>query len=120
MRPAVTSIRAPPPTSPVGVPAATRGGAFHPFPPAPRRMLPPSLIARLAQELAIAPRQVTNTLALFAEGNTLPFIARYRKEATEGLDEVQLRDVRDRAAYLEEMEERRAAILKSVEEQGKL
>jgi len=78
------------------------------------------LVAKIAQELALAPRQVSSTLALFAEGNTLPFIARYRKEATGGLDEVQLRDVRERAEYLAELEERRAAILKSVEEQGKL
>jgi uncharacterized protein len=83
-------------------------------------MLSQSLLARLSQELALAPRQVAATLALFDEGNTLPFIARYRKEATGGLDEVQLRDVRDRALYLREMEERRTAILKSVEEQGKL
>ncbi|HEX5830728.1 MAG TPA: Tex family protein [Gemmatimonadaceae bacterium] len=83
-------------------------------------MLSPSLVARMAQELSIAPRQITNTLLLFSEGNTLPFIARYRKEATGGLDEVQLRDVRDRAAYLEELEARRAAILESIESQGKL
>src|SRR5690606_31853809 len=57
---------------------------------------------------------------LFDEGNTLPFIARYRKEATGGLDEVQLRDVRDRAQYLRELEERRAAVIKSIDEQGKL
>src|SRR5829696_7013698 len=76
--------------------------------------------SRVAAELRLGQRQVSGALALFAEGNTLPFIARYRKEATGGLDEVQLRDVRDRAEYLGELEERRAAILKSVEEQGKL
>ncbi|MBA3890895.1 MAG: RNA-binding transcriptional accessory protein, partial [Gemmatimonadaceae bacterium] len=83
-------------------------------------MLSPSLVARIAQELALPPRQVSSTLVLFDEGNTLPFIARYRKEATGGLDEVQLRDVRDRAAYLRELEERRAAVVKSIDEQGKL
>jgi protein Tex len=83
-------------------------------------MLSPTLLDRLSHELGLAPRQVANTLALFDEGNTLPFVARYRKEVTGGLDEVQLRDVRDRAAYLHELEERRSAILKSVEEQGKL
>ena len=83
-------------------------------------MSSPSLIQQIAQELALPPRSVDATLALFAEGNTLPFIARYRKEATGGLDEVQLRDVRDRAEYLGELQERRAAILKSIEEQGKL
>ncbi|MFP5355668.1 MAG: Tex-like N-terminal domain-containing protein, partial [Gemmatimonadota bacterium] len=79
-----------------------------------------AIVARVAAELSLAPAQVRQTLALFDEGNTLPFIARYRKEATGGLDEVQLRDVRDRADYLGEMEERRAAILKSIDEQGKL
>jgi protein Tex len=83
-------------------------------------MLPQTLLDRIAGELSIAPRQVASAVALFAEGNTLPFVARYRKEVTGGLDEVQLRDVRDRAAYLSELEERRAAILKSVEDQGKL
>ena len=81
---------------------------------------PASITARIAQELALGERQVVSTLALFAEGNTLPFVARYRKEATGGLDEVQLRDVRERAEYLGELEERRAAVLKSVDEQGKL
>ncbi|MCC7002995.1 MAG: RNA-binding transcriptional accessory protein [Gemmatimonadaceae bacterium] len=82
--------------------------------------LAPVLIARVAAELSLAPAQVQRTLALFDEGATLPFIARYRKEVTGGLDEVQLRDVRERAEYLKELEDRRAAILKSVEEQGKL
>ncbi|MCC7322841.1 MAG: RNA-binding transcriptional accessory protein [Gemmatimonadaceae bacterium] len=80
----------------------------------------PSIIARVAKELSLATGQVERTLGLFDEGNTLPFIARYRKEVTGGLDEVQLRDVRDRADYLAEMEERRAAIIKSIDEQGKL
>ncbi|HEU4642739.1 MAG TPA: Tex family protein [Gemmatimonadaceae bacterium] len=83
-------------------------------------MLPDNLLSKVASELGLAPRQVVNTLALFEEGNTLPFIARYRKEVTGGLDEVQLRDVRDRAQYLSELEERRAAVLASIEEQGKL
>src|SRR6478736_5685023 len=78
------------------------------------------LSAVIASELKLAPRQVEGALALFDEGDTLPFIARYRKEATGGLDEVQLRDVRDRAQYLAELDERRASILKSIEEQGKL
>lgn len=75
---------------------------------------------QVARELALQPRQVEGALALFREGATLPFIARYRKEATGGLDEVQLRDVRDRAAYLEALEERRGVILASIAEQGKL
>ena len=82
--------------------------------------LAPSIIARVAGELSLAPTQVRSTLALFDEGNTLPFIARYRKEVTGGLDEVQLRDVRERADYLVEMEERRDAVLQSIDSQGKL
>src|SRR5215510_2898279 len=78
------------------------------------------LVATIASELTLAPRQVEGALALFDEGNTLPFIARYRKEATGGLDELQLRDVRDRAQYLRELGERRAVILASIAEQGKL
>ncbi len=80
----------------------------------------PAIADRVAAELALAPQQVVRTLALFSEGATLPFIARYRKEMTGGLDELQLRDVRERAAYLTELEDRRAAIVKSIEEQGKL
>ncbi len=83
-------------------------------------MLPQPLIEKVARELALAPPQVARTLELFGEGNTLPFVARYRKELTGGLDEVQLAAVRDRAQYLEELEERRAAVLASIEEQGKL
>jgi uncharacterized protein len=79
-----------------------------------------ALSSTIARELSLAPQQVAGALALFDEGNTLPFIARYRKEATGGLDEVQLRDIRDRAQYLRELADRRAAILKSIEEQGKL
>jgi protein Tex len=80
----------------------------------------PSLVLTVARELSLPVSSVERTLELFGEGNTLPFIARYRKEVTGGLDEVQLRDVRDRAQYLTELEERRAAVLKSIAEQGKL
>ncbi len=83
-------------------------------------MLSPHLVTKVAAELALAPRAVAATLALFEDGNTLPFIARYRKEATGGLDEVQLRDVRDRAEYLADLEARCAAVLASIAEQGKL
>jgi uncharacterized protein len=80
----------------------------------------PAIVARVATELSLNPQQVQRTLALFAEGATLPFVARYRKEMTGGLDEVQLRDVRERAEYLNELEDRRSAVLKSIDEQGKL
>jgi protein Tex len=74
----------------------------------------------IAAELSVGRSQVAAALELFAGGATIPFIARYRKELTGGLDEVQLRDVQERATYLDELEDRRAAILRSVEEQGKL
>ncbi len=80
----------------------------------------PNFSQIIASELSLTTQQVIGALALFDEGNTLPFIARYRKEATGGLDEVQLRDVRDRSEYLRELEDRRTTILKSVDDQGKL
>jgi uncharacterized protein len=78
------------------------------------------LATAVAHELALPPVQVASALALFDEGNTLPFVARYRKEATGGLDETQLRAIQERSEYLRELGERRAAIRKSIEEQGKL
>src|SRR5688572_30890004 len=83
-------------------------------------MLNDKLIALLAAELNVAPRQVKSALELFDEGSTVPFVARYRKEATGGLDDLQLRDLSERATYLEELDDRRTAILASIEEQGKL
>ncbi|MFZ1389722.1 MAG: Tex family protein [Thiolinea sp.] len=75
---------------------------------------------RIAQELAVAPRQVTAAVQLLDEGSTVPFISRYRKEVTGGLDDTQLRTLEERLGYLRELEERRATVLKSIEEQGKL
>ncbi|MBD1927160.1 RNA-binding transcriptional accessory protein [Trichocoleus sp. FACHB-90] len=74
----------------------------------------------LAQELSLKPSQVQNALELLAEGSTIPFIARYRKERTGEMNEVQLRDLFDRYAYLTELEERKAAILEAIASQGKL
>src|SRR5215468_9475455 len=76
--------------------------------------------ARIAQELGVREAQVTAAAALLDEGSTVPFIARYRKEATGGLDDAQLRTLEERLRYLRELEERRAVILKSIKEQGKL
>ncbi len=76
--------------------------------------------ARIAQELNIRPEQVAAAVALLDEGATVPFIARYRKEVTGELDDTQLRTLEERLGYLRELEERRVAILKSIEEQGKL
>ncbi|HET8654267.1 MAG TPA: Tex family protein [Longimicrobiaceae bacterium] len=75
---------------------------------------------RIAAELSLRPAQVRATLELLAAGNTVPFVARYRKEATGELDEVQIREIRDRSEYLTELDDRRAAVLASIEEQGKL
>ncbi len=74
----------------------------------------------LAQELSLRPSQVQNALELLAEGSTIPFIARYRKERTEEMNEVQLRDLSDRYTYLTELEERKATILEAIAQQGKL
>ncbi|WP_445362807.1 Tex family protein [Microbulbifer sp. ANSA003] len=75
---------------------------------------------RIAEELNVRPQQVTAAVSLLDEGATVPFIARYRKEVTGALDDTQLRTLEDRLRYLRELEERRAAILKSIDEQGKL
>jgi uncharacterized protein len=82
-------------------------------------MLPP-IESRIATELSVRPPQVLAAMALIDEGATVPFIARYRKEATDGLDDAQLRTLHERLLYLRELEERRTAILKSIEEQKKL
>ncbi len=78
------------------------------------------IIAQIAQEIRVREQQVEAAVALLDGGATVPFIARYRKEATGGLDDVQLRELEGRLAYLRELEERRAAVLKSIAEQGKL
>ncbi len=75
---------------------------------------------RIAVELGVRPTQVLAAIALLDEGATVPFIARYRKEATDGLDDTQLRNLEERLTYLRDLEDRRAAILASIEEQGKL
>jgi uncharacterized protein len=80
----------------------------------------PSIEQRLALELAAKPIQVAAAIALLDDGATVPFIARYRKEATGGLDDIQLRLLEERLRYLRELEDRRAAILASIEEQGKM
>ena len=82
-------------------------------------MLPP-IAARIAQELNVHPNQVLAAVALLDDGATVPFVARYRKEATGGLDDTQLRHLEERLGYLRELEERREAVLASVREQGKL
>lgn len=78
------------------------------------------IVAQIAAELKVRPAQVQTAVDLLDAGSTVPFIARYRKEATEGLDDIQLRELEARLSYLRELEDRRAAVLKSIEEQGKL
>ncbi|MEY2617417.1 MAG: hypothetical protein RL522_419 [Pseudomonadota bacterium] len=79
-----------------------------------------SIVRQIATEIKVQDHQVQAAISLLDAGATVPFIARYRKEATGGLDDVQLRELEYRLGYLREMQARREAILKSIEEQGKL
>ena len=79
-----------------------------------------SIEQRIARELGVRVEQVATTVAMLDDKATVPFIARYRKEATGGLDDTQLRTLEERLSYLRDLEDRRAAVLKSVAEQGKL
>lgn len=79
-----------------------------------------TIAATIATEIHVRPSQVEAALRLLAEGNTVPFISRYRKEATGGLDDAQLRHIEERNTYLVELAERKEAVLASIDEQGKL
>lgn len=79
-----------------------------------------NIAEQLVKDFDVQLFQVSNTLALFDEGATVPFIARYRKERTGSLDEIQIRDLQHKYDYYKELDERRAAILESIESQGKL
>jgi protein Tex len=78
------------------------------------------IISQIAQEIKVKPEQVKTAVELLDGGATVPFIARYRKEATGGLDDVQLRELEFRLSYLRELADRRVAVLKAIDEQGKL
>jgi len=78
------------------------------------------IVLQIAAELKARPAQIVTAIELLDGGATVPFIARYRKEATDGLDDIQLRELETRLAYLRELEDRRSAVLKSIDEQGKL
>src|SRR3954469_16388875 len=82
--------------------------------------LPSAVVNTIAQQLTLPIQSVTATLALLAEGGTVPFIARYRKEATGNIDEVAIGAIEARARYFKELEERRATVFNSIREQGKL
>lgn len=84
------------------------------------KMLNQQISQIIAAELTVQPQQILAAIQLLGDGNTIPFIARYRKEATGGLDDTQLRHFETRLIYLRELEDRRQTILKSIEEQGKL
>ena len=75
---------------------------------------------RIAEELSVRPEQVIATIEMLNEGSTVPFIARYRKEKTGGLDDTQLRTLEERLRYLTELEDRRSSVLASIREQEKL
>jgi uncharacterized protein len=75
---------------------------------------------RIAEELGVREQQVTAAISLLDGGATVPFVARYRKEATGALDDAQLRMLEERLRYLRELDDRRAAILDSIRQQGKL
>jgi len=79
-----------------------------------------AIARKIADELQVKPNQIEGAMALLDEGATVPFIARYRKEVTGGLDDTQLRNLSDRLGYLRELEERRQYVLGRIEEQGKL
>jgi protein Tex len=78
------------------------------------------IIAQIAQEIRVRPNQVETAVALLDGGATVPFIARYRKEVTDGLDDIQLRELEARLSYLRELRDRKQAVIKSIDEQGKL
>jgi len=78
------------------------------------------IIRTIAEELNVKPVQVENTIKLIDEGNTIPFIARYRKEVTGGLSDETLRDLGERLNYLRNLEQRKEEVVKSIDEQGKL
>jgi protein Tex len=84
------------------------------------RILPTKVLLHIAQQLNVSLHSLTATIALLDEGATVPFIARYRKEVTGNLDEVQIRDIQEKLEYFRELEDRRETVLRTIEEQGKL
>ena len=84
------------------------------------RPLTPEILVHISQTLQLPMKGLVASVELLDEGGTVPFIARYRKEATGNLDEVQIRSIAEKLAYFRELQDRRATILASIEEQGKL
>src|SRR6202012_1763447 len=84
------------------------------------KSLSPQILLHIAQVLNVPMKGLVATVELLDEGGTVPFIARYRKEATGNLDEVQIRAIEEKLAYFRELEDRRETVLRTIEEQGKL
>src|SRR5580658_2300946 len=84
------------------------------------KSLSPEILLHIAKALSIPMKGLTATIELLDEGGTVPFIARYRKEATGNLDETQIRAIEEQLAYFRELEDRRTTILRTIEDQGKL
>src|SRR4051812_41165371 len=84
------------------------------------KSLAPEILIHIAQVLKVPMKGLLATIELFDEGGTVPFIARYRKEATGNLDEVQIRAIEEKLAYFRELADRKETILSSIQEQGKL
>src|SRR5436305_13332850 len=82
--------------------------------------LSPELLIHVAQSLAVPLKGLVATVELLDEGSTVPFIARYRKEVTGNLDEVQIRSIEEKLGYFRELEERRQTVLETIDSQGKL
>ena len=78
------------------------------------------MMQRIAKETNVRPAQAQQVIDLLEEGNTVPFIARYRKEATGSLDEVQIKAVEDRYRYIQQLEQRKEEVIRLIDEQGKL
>src|ERR1700728_1436031 len=85
-----------------------------------KKNLSPEMLLHIAHTLSLPMRGLVAVIELLAEGGTLPFCARYRKEATGNLDEVQIRAIEEKLAYFRELADRRETILRTIEEQGKL
>src|SRR5438094_7361250 len=84
------------------------------------KSLSPEILLHIAQLLNVPMKGLVATIELLDEGGTVPFVARYRKEVTGNLDEVQIRDIQEKLDYFRELEDRRATVLASIAEQGKL
>ena len=82
--------------------------------------LPTAVLLHISQQISVSLKSLTATVELLDEGSTVPFIARYRKEVTGNLDEVQIRNIEEKLAYFRELEDRRKTVLETIDSQGKL